>query len=148
MSALCVVPVTLPESWGGFATNRGLLRLDGDNLVIEFQTKDGMFEVPLSDIRQVTLPLGALATFAWKPGWFGGAFLLTAAGLGLMRDLPGGDQGRLRLKVKRADRAAAEQLATEVHLAMANRELARIESSETWRTRAAVDGPAPSSSAP
>jgi len=38
--ALCTVPVTLPESRGGFAADLGALRFDGQSLVIEFQTKD------------------------------------------------------------------------------------------------------------
>jgi hypothetical protein len=130
VSALCVVPVELPESWGGFATNRGVVRFDGASLVIEFQTKDGMFEVWQSDIQRVTVPLPALTSFTWKSGWFGGRFDLAVASLELTRGLPGGDQGGVRLKVRRKDRPAAEQLADEVHLALANRVLDRIDSSD------------------
>ena len=32
------VPVTLEYSWGGFANNSGLLRLEGGTLVLEFET--------------------------------------------------------------------------------------------------------------
>jgi len=127
VSTLCVVPVTLPESWGGFATNRGVVRFDGHRIEIEYQTKDGMFEMALSDIRRVDLPLPAIAAFAWASGWLGGTFDLNVTSLELTRDLPGGDQGRIRLKVARRDRPAAEQLAAEVELAMANRVLERID---------------------
>ena len=126
MNPLCVVPVRLPESWGGFATNLGVLQFDGESLVIEFQTKDAMFEVRLSDIQRVTLPLPALTAFAWKPGWLGGVLDLSVASLELTRAIPGCDQGCIRLKVDRKDRAAAENLANEVHLALANRVINRI----------------------
>jgi len=115
-----------------------VLRFDGENLVIEFQTKDGMFEVLLSDIRRVTLPLPTLTAFGWRPRWFGGAFDLSVASLELTRNLPGSDQGCVQLKVKRKDRAAAEHLANEVQLALANRVLRRI---ETGNTEAADLGP-------
>jgi hypothetical protein len=125
-----------------------VLRFDGESLVIEFQTRDGMFEVLLSDIRRVTLPLPALTAFTWKPGWFGGALDLSVASLDLTRDLPGSEPGGVHLRVRRKDRAAAEHLANEVQLALANRVLDRLEAhttglNETSPARPAA-GPAPS----
>jgi hypothetical protein len=148
VSALCVVPITLPESWGGFATNLGVLRFDGETLVVEFQTKDGMFEVLRSDIRRVTLPLQDLTGLAWKAGCFGGTFAISVASLELMKDVPGGDQGRLSLKVRRQDRAAAEQLANEVQLTLASRVAYRIESKESWRAEAGSGRPPSGRSTP
>jgi hypothetical protein len=118
----------------------GVLRFDGENLVLEFQTKDGMFEMLLSDIRRVTLPLPALTAFTWKPGWLGGAFDLSVATLELTRDLPGSDQGCVHLKVKRKDRPAAEHLANEVELAQANRVLHRIAAKHTRSGEAGATG--------
>lgn len=121
MSLVLSTPVTLPDSWGGFATNRGVLRFDGHTLTIEFETKDGVFEALRSGVQKVTVPLAALDSLVCKPGWFGAALELTATSMDWLEKLPGSSQGRVCLKVIRKDRAAAARLADEVGLAMAGR---------------------------
>ena len=56
MSALLnpSVPIKLDKSWGGLASNSGLLRLEGDALVLEFETKDDVFRVLKSGVKRLT----------------------------------------------------------------------------------------------
>jgi hypothetical protein len=38
------VPVTMESSWAGLASNSGLLRLEADTLILEFETKDDVLK--------------------------------------------------------------------------------------------------------
>lgn len=116
-------PVTLAETWGGFATNRGVLCFDGSRLALEFETTDGVIEVLRSDIQRFEVVVEKIESLEWCPGWWGGQLELVTPGLATLQGVPGNAQGRVTLSVARRDRAAAQRLATEVQLALADRVL-------------------------
>jgi hypothetical protein len=121
------VPVTLPESWGGLATSTGILRLDRDALVLEFETKDGVLEVLRSDVRRLELPLAELEACTWRPGWFSARIEIAVHHLEALRQAPGAEAGKLVLHVARADRSRASALVTQVSLALAQQIVTAVE---------------------
>ena len=124
------VPVTLEYSWGGFASNSGLLRLEGSTLVLEFETKDGVLEVLKSGVKRVALPLTEVDACRWKPGWFGGKIELSVRSMSALEGIAGASQGRVKLGVSRKDRDKAFGLVANVELALAHRVVRAAEESD------------------
>jgi hypothetical protein len=118
------VPIVLDDSWGGLATNKGVLRLEADGLIVEFETRDAVFERVASDPQRVAIPFAQVVGLEWRPGWFSNSLELNVATLDALRNLPGSSQGRVRFNVARRDRVAAQHLAVEVQLALARQTIA------------------------
>ena len=131
MSALLnpSVPVTLEYSWGGFASNSGLLRLDGNALVLEFETKDGVLEVLKSGVQRVAVPLTEVDACRWKPGWFGGKIELSVRSMSLLNGIAGAAQGSVMFGVSRKNRDKACGFVANVELALAHRVVRAAEES-------------------
>jgi hypothetical protein len=126
-------------------TVHGLLRLDGERLVIQWRVaretdrvgKEIRTDRELEPVREVAVPLAAIAGAAVRTAWWrwppGRRLVLTAADLrafeavageaGLRLDHP----AELALPVRRADRVAAREFAGELELAIAERELRAAE---------------------
>jgi len=122
-------------------TVHGLLRLDGDRLVIQWRLarktdhigSEIRTDQELEAVREVVVPLEAVAgAFARRPwlGVFGAPkLILTAADLQAFESVAG--EGGLRLKhpaelvvrIRRPDRLLAEEFAAELVLAVAERAL-------------------------
>ena len=129
-------------------TIHGLLRVDDDRLTLQWRVSRSTDIVGLEirtdqeyePVRQTTVPLSALAgaVVRWKWRWWrpGHHLILTAADLRAF-DAISGDSGlkldhpaELAIRVRRADRAAAEEFAGELTLAVAERALRSAESAE------------------
>jgi hypothetical protein len=123
------VPVTLGDSWGGLASNAGLLRLEGDTLVLEFETKDGVLEVLKSGAKRYDLPLTEVEACQWHRGWFGGKIELSVRSMNALEGIAGAAQGRVTLGVARKDRDRAFGLVANVELALAHRVVRAAEES-------------------
>lgn len=123
MSALlnASVPVRLDHSWGGFARNSGLLRLEGDALVLEFETKDEFLQVLKSGVKRVAVPLTEVESCGWKPGWFSSKIELSVRSMNSLRDIAGASQGRVVMRVSRRDKDKAFGLVANVEMALATR---------------------------
>ena len=139
----------------------GLLRLDEDRLVFQWRVSRSTdvvgFEIrtdeELEPVQHAVLPLGALAgaVVRWRWGrWPPGRYLiLTAADLQAFETI-GGEAGlklkhpaELVLRVPRASRDAAEEFASELSLAVAERALRAAEMPHGVRGGAAPDALSP-----
>ena len=123
------VPVRLEDSWAGFASNSGLLRLEGESLVLDFETRDELLNMLKSGVKRLALPLKEIETCRWVPGWFGGKIELSLRDMRLLEGIAGASQGRLKLTVARRDRDLAFGLVTNIDLALANRIITAAEDS-------------------
>lgn len=123
------VPVTMESSWGGLANNSGLLRLEGDALVLEFETKDGVLEVLKSGVKRVAVPLTEVEACRWNRGWFGGKIELSVRSMNTLGGIAGAAQGRVTLDVARRDRDRAFGLVANVEMALAHRVVRAAEES-------------------
>jgi hypothetical protein len=128
-------------------TVHGLLRLDGDRLKIQWRLSRETSRVGMeirSDkeyeaVREVVVPLSALAAASvrvsrWIPGRV--RFVLIAADLRAFEEVAG-EQGlrldhpaELVLRIRPADRLAAEEFSSELELAIAENSMRRVESTE------------------
>ncbi len=124
----------------------GLLRLDGESLVIQWRVAretqrygpETRTDQDLEPVREATIPLAALAGAEVRAGgWWGLAgarIVLTAADLRAFEEVAGATGLRLDhpatlvLAIRRADRLAAREFAADVNLGVAERALGGAES--------------------
>ena len=65
------VPVYLDNVFGGLADCHGLLRDEGDHLVLEYQSQDPLLGVLKSDVKHVEIPRDLLVSVTLKTSWLG-----------------------------------------------------------------------------
>jgi hypothetical protein len=99
----------------------GLLRLEDGDLVLEYQTKDGLLGILKSHVREVRIPRDMLASVTVrKQGLFGfnSQLVIHTARMQPVpgTEIPGMTQGRLVLDVTRENVPAAEKLVADLGL--------------------------------
>ncbi len=91
----------------------GLVRVERDALVIEFQSKNailsGLGVKP--EVESVTVPLEMISSVKFKRGFFSAEIAVQAGDMRSFADIPTHLQGSLRFRFKRGLRTDAEQLA-------------------------------------
>ncbi|HTK52078.1 MAG TPA: hypothetical protein VL308_09345 [Gemmatimonadaceae bacterium] len=122
-------------------TIHGLLRLDGDQLHVQWRIARSTDHVGMTirsdkeiePVREVVIPLSAIAGAAvkWRWRWPPGPhLLLTAADLRAFEEVAGtaglslDHPAELELRLRRSDRALGAEFASELELAVADREIA------------------------
>lgn len=129
-------------------TVHGLLRLDGDRLIIQWRVgrktehlgSEIRTDKEVEPVREIVVPLdqlaGSVVRKRWTDFFLGPRLTLTAADLGAFERLAGGQglsldhPAELVLRLRRSDRLAAEEFSAELELALAERVLARSEKRE------------------
>ena len=111
------VPFHYDELYGGLADCRGLIRLDGKDLCLEYQVRDNVVGVLKSGVKLARIPIRELAAVRLERRWFFfSRLVIQASRLEPVQNVPGMNQGRMNLGIARRDRPAAEQLVAELNL--------------------------------
>ena len=169
MSHSAALPFTLRRSEDVIGKNEltstreivhGLLRLDGERLLIQWRTSRATDRVgpeirtdrELDPVREIVLPLSVLASAEVRRSWMqwppGSRLVLTAADLRAFEHVAGESGLRLThpaelvIPLRSAERMAALEFAGEVELALADRALRAAERPDRISTGdAALDSP-------
>lgn len=96
----------------------GLIRLESDRVVIEFQTKPhpwaAFFGMARSEVKEVGLPFDTISYVRFKRGVFSAEITIQGRDMKTMDGLPTVKQARVRLRFKRNLRGDAEWFAMEL----------------------------------
>jgi hypothetical protein len=102
----------------------GLVRLDGADLVIQYEKKgwaatvdkikDAFFGGWRSGVKDLIIPLSEVTLARFKRGVFGANLTLQVSDIKLIEGVPPTKPGTIRLNFHRADRDAAAELATAI----------------------------------
>lgn len=119
------------EAYEGFGEVQGMLSFDGTQLRLSFQTADALLGVLKSKPCELLLPLEQLEQLDFGLGWF---WLMPWVELELndfqtLSQLPAARHGRVRLRVRFADRHRARRFVEELRHARAAHLHARLERS-------------------
>ena len=108
---------SIENVYGGFAQVGGLLRLTNDILIMEFQTKDSIFGGLLkSRAREVRLPLLEIESVEYRKKWFSTHIIIRVYRMGYLDNVPGSENGEVKLKLKKKDRNTAQNLVSHMNL--------------------------------
>jgi hypothetical protein len=113
------VPVWLGYQYGGLAECKGLLRDEGDHLVLEHQSKEAFVgDMLRSNVRVARIPRDILSSVTLRKTWLGlkTELVIQTTRLEPVADVPWMSQGRLVLGVAKTDRPAAEKLVADLRL--------------------------------
>jgi hypothetical protein len=108
------VPFT-QQVFGGLGECHGLIRPDEDCLVLEFQVQDSLGGVFRGRPKSVRIPLADLESVELKGRWLRRTLVIQARSLISMAKMPGSKQGRVELKIARANLPAAERLVAGIY---------------------------------
>ena len=109
MSAEVVtLPFTVGYLYQGFAECKGLARADSAELTLEYVIKETVLEMFKSGMNKVTLPLNELSSIRIGKGWLSLKVIIAAKSMERINKLPGSEQGKIELSIRRSDKEAAE----------------------------------------
>lgn len=120
--------LTLPyrsDCYQGLLDVQGIVGLDGDDLVFEFEVRDAFLGLLRSRIREVRVPITQVEAIAMSEGWFHSYVIVRGRKLTTLEALPGAFT-EARLRVKRPDRARAKSLVAAVDMAMTDRQVEKL----------------------
>ena len=107
------LPFFMDNLYGGFAKLNGILSVMKDMLVLEFQVKENVFGgLVKSRPKELNIHLKEIDSVEFKKNWFVANFYLRTVKLQHLDGLPGGEDGEVKLKIKRKDREKAKHLAS------------------------------------
>jgi len=121
------LPFTIEDLNGGFMKLEGILRVNKDRLMFEFQKKDAVLEAYQSELKTVEIPLSELEMLEFKKGWFSAKLILHGKSASSFRDLPGKDLIERVLKVKRKHRDVAANISSNLNLALSEKKLQELD---------------------
>jgi serine/threonine protein kinase len=102
------VPFEISKIFWIFGRAHGLVRVDGDRLVIEYQpTLMGAFRL---GPREVRVPLDSIQSFTLNKGWLSTTLMIRSYRLPTFAGVPKSQQGQIALEIARKDRKLAERL--------------------------------------
>ncbi len=105
---------TLPDVHHGLAQSSGLLQIQDDALLIEFETKDSVFGLLRSGVREVRVPIRDLASARLERQIWNSRLILRGQRLKCFDGIPGHDGGQIKLTLDRNSRLAGERIAREL----------------------------------
>ena len=117
------------DAYGGWGKVQGMAGFDERGLLLQFTTRDALFGVLKSGMREVRIPIEALRNVQYRAGflWLMPAIELRVRERSALKDLPESEQGRLRLRVAFRDRHEAREFAQELESWRSLRRIAELD---------------------
>lgn len=123
------IPFTLDEGYGGLAKTDGMMRLESDALVLEFQTKDSIVGLLKSEVKEVRIPFSEIESAHFKKGFHGltpSHLTFSLRSMKYAGAIPGVEQGALKLPIAKQHREAAARLASTFTLQQSQQQLEQM----------------------
>ena len=104
------------EVYHGFAEVEGMLRIEDQQVVIEYQTKDSVLGVIKSETKSLPIPYSQISEVVFKTNMFRTFLRLQLKSLELLNKFPGSKAGGIKLNLKRKDKEKAIYLQSFIRL--------------------------------
>lgn len=92
----------------GYSEIVGLLHIKKDDLILEFEQNAHFNGGIKSGIEEISLPLAEIDDIRYRKTWFSALIEIDARSMRLLEKVPGAEQGRCQLKIKRKHRQQAK----------------------------------------
>ena len=94
----------------GMSETQGLISLEGDNLILEYQTMDAFLGLLKSSIKVVEIPIQDLSNIRLEQRLWNAELVLQGKNMRVFKNAPGSSAGKLRLRINRPSARAAAGL--------------------------------------
>ncbi len=121
------LPFVIENLNGGFMKVEGVLRVEGEKLVFEYQKKDAVVEAYQSELRTQEIQISELDMLEFKKGWFRGKLILHGKRASSFGELPGKDLTERVLIIKRKHRNTAANISSSLNLLLSERKLKELD---------------------
>lgn len=119
------ITFTLPGEQTGLKETKGVVHFLENILLLEFETRDTIFDVIGSGIKELKLSINDLSKIELEKGWFSTTILIHARSLKVIGDLPNHCRkgATFNLSIKKKDRDIAENAIADINLRIAEARL-------------------------
>lgn len=111
----------------GFAHAQGLIHIKKNSLVLEYEVKDAFGGFIKSELKETDVPFDEIESLTYKKGFWGAKILIEGNSMRTFEGVPGSEQGRCELKIKRKDRDQAEQSISSARVALSEYKLNKLD---------------------
>lgn len=98
------------EVYEGLGEVEGVLYAGPDHLILKYRTKDALFGILKTPMRELRVPFEHLWRIQYQNSMIGGKITLETGQTDLFEQIPGSKPAQLVARLKRKDRAAGEAL--------------------------------------
>lgn len=98
----------------GLTETQGLVNLEGNKVVVEYQTLDSMVGFLKTSVKYVEIDIENLTGARLEEKLWSADLVLHGKNMRMFKNAPGSNGGHLRMKINRQSRKAAERLAQEI----------------------------------
>ncbi len=121
------LPFKTDDAYHGLAEVQGILHIERDHLILEFQVQDSFFGALKSAPKRLRVDYIDLSKLQYQRSWFKSRIELKINNLRILSKFPGAKDGRISLKVKRKLKEEAEDIESYVNLRVAEMKLEKLE---------------------
>lgn len=120
------IPFEIPDVNHGFVEVKGLLHVKENSLVLEFDQRDAFVGVIKSDLKEVSIPFSEIDSLRVIKKFWSMRVEISGTSMRSLREVPGSEQGRCVLKIKRKHRDEAIDVISSARVALSEYKLHRI----------------------
>lgn len=121
------VAFEIPNINQGFVEVKGLLSVYEESILLEFERKDAVIGVFKSGLKEARISYSDLEAMKWNRKFFRSKIVLIGKTMRSLSEVPGAEQGRLEMNIRRRDRDDAERVASSVRLRISEARLNSME---------------------
>ncbi|MEM7374913.1 MAG: hypothetical protein AAF587_40345 [Bacteroidota bacterium] len=106
------------DAYNGLAAVQGILRLEKQTIILEYQVKDNIIGMIKSKPKDLRIPYEELEEVSYKVNWFVSNFRLHVSSMRILGEFPAGKDGVIKLRINRKQKESAKQLASHINLTL------------------------------
>ncbi|MGM0545513.1 MAG: hypothetical protein ACQEST_02225 [Bacteroidota bacterium] len=125
------VPIEIPNINHGLRVAKGLLKVKEDGLHLEFEVKDSFIGLITSGVKSTVITYADLENIRFEKGWWHGNIILEGNSMKVFEEIPGSEQGRLTLKVKRSNKDDAQNTVSSARVHLSEQKLKEMDDENT-----------------
>jgi hypothetical protein len=111
----------------GYAEVRGLLHIKNDGILLEFEHDNHGMRYIAAGLDDVNLPYEEVESIIYRKKWIGAEIHIQSTSIRTLENVPGSEQGRCTLKIKRKDRKEAERAVSKARVELSEHKLKQLE---------------------
>jgi hypothetical protein len=124
-SSLISLPIWIPN---GLGASDGIARVHENELVLEFEVRDGVFGLLKLGVKEISVPFTDIESVSFETGLFNDDLIVATKTLSSTSGIPGARRGVITLCVSRGDRKRAREAESLLAFGLARRDLGGMRS--------------------